>query len=232
MLTLEISAEPVYVRNWPPDRKSRVGPDMTAIFAAILHNLRNLVRFSGRDTRAQFWPYAIFLFVLQSIVSTGLTIPITVNVMAKAFQFGMQHATTNGGRMSAADQRALEQIIGGIYSEMGSVLSVTAPILTALLVILLAAAVARRLHDRGMIGYWGLMPLPFTAFGLLTMPELFAAFATHTVGEMFDGRWFAVLLINNLLYFAALITLIVLLAQRGAAGANRFGPAVDWPYSP
>ena len=90
---------------------------MTAIVAAILYNFRNLVHFSGRDVRAQFWPYAIFLFVLQSIVSMALTIPITVNVMFKAFQFGMQHAATNGGQMSAADQRALEQIVNGIYTE-------------------------------------------------------------------------------------------------------------------
>jgi uncharacterized membrane protein YhaH (DUF805 family) len=57
---------------------------------------------------------------------------------------------------------------------------------------------------------------------------MFAAFETHT----FAGGLFAGLLINNFLYLAALIVLIVFLAQRGAAGANRFGGAVDWPYSP
>jgi len=202
---------------------------MTAIFAAILYNFGNLIRFSGRETRAQFWPYAIFLFIVQSIVSSAITIPIMVNVFIKAFQFGMQHARTTGGApMTAADQRAMDQMMQGVYADMGSILTVTTPICTTLFVILLAAAVARRLHDRGMSGYWGLMPLPLTAFSLFTMPQMFAAFATHTV----SGGWFAVLLINSLLYFGALILLIVLLAQRGLAGANRFGPAIDWPYSP
>ena len=202
---------------------------MKAIVAAILYNLSNLMRFAGRDTRAQFWPYAIFLFVLQSIISMALTLPIIAKVMIKAFQFGVQHATTNGGQLSAADQKAFAQINNGIYSDMGSMMTVTTPILTALLVILLAAAVARRLHDCGMSGYWGLMPLPFTAFSILTMPKLFAAFEIHT----FSDGWFPGLLINNLLYFAALILLIVLLARRDVAGANRFGPVVaDWPYSP
>ena len=202
---------------------------MKAIVAAILYNLSNLMRFAGRDTRAQFWPYAIFLFVLQSIISMALTLPIIAKVMIKAFQFGVQHATTNGGQLSAADQKAFAQINNGIYSDMGSMMTVTTPILTALLVILLAAAVARRLHDCGMSGYWGLMPLPFTAFSILTMPKLFAAFEIHT----FSDGWFPGLLINNLLYFAALILLIVLLARRGVVGANRFGPFIaDWPYSP
>src|ERR1700722_231145 len=143
----------------------------------------------------------------------ALTLPIIAKVMIKAFQFGVQHATTNGGQLSAADQKAFAQINNGIYSDMGSMMTVTTPILTALLVILLAAAVARRLHDCGMSGYWGLMPLPFTAFSILTMPKLFAAFEIHT----FSDGWFPGLLINNLLYFAALILLIVLLARRGVA---------------
>lgn len=202
---------------------------MKAIVAAILYNLRNLMRFAGRDTRAQFWPYAIFLFILQSIVSMALMLPIIAKAMMEGFQFGLQHAATNGGQLSAADQKAFAQINSGIYSDMGSMLTVTTPIFTTLFVILLAAAVARRLHDRGMSGYWGLMPLPFTAFSILTMPTLFAAFATHTV----SSGWFAGLFINNVLYFAALILLVVLLARQGVAGANRFGPVVtDWPYSP
>ncbi|HXC28558.1 MAG TPA: DUF805 domain-containing protein [Stellaceae bacterium] len=202
---------------------------MRAIVAAILYNLRNLMRFAGRDTRAQFWPYAIFLFVLQSIVSMALILPIMAKVMVKAFQFGMQHATTNGGQLTAADQKAFVQINSGIYSDMGSMMTVTTPIFAALFIILLAAAVARRLHDRGMSGYWGLMPLPFTAFSILTMPKLFAAFETHP----FSYGWPPGLLINNLLYLAALILLIVLLARPGVAGANRFGPVVaDWPHSP
>lgn len=202
---------------------------MKAIVAAILYNLRNLMRFAGRDTGAQFWPYAIFIFVVQSIISLALTLPIIVRAMINAFQLGVQQAITNSGRPRAADQQAFAQINSGIYSDMGSMLTVTAPIFTAVLVILLAAAIARRLHDRGMSGYWGLMPLPFTVFSILTMPKLFAAFATHTV----EGDWFAGLLINNFLYFAALILLIVLLARQGVGGANRFGAVVaDWPYSP
>ncbi|EGF90575.1 hypothetical protein ABI_36000 [Asticcacaulis biprosthecium C19] len=82
---------------------------------------------------------------------------------------------------------------------------------------LLAAAVARRLHDRGKSGAWGLMPLPFITFASVMMPTVFA----QTFADM--GLFFT-MFINNVLYIAALVFLVILLAGAGSEGENRFGP--------
>jgi len=198
---------------------------MAAIVAAILYNFRNLIRFSGRDTRAQFWPYVIFIFIVQSIISVIIMIPIMINMMAKIFLAVQQQAAKPHAPL---DQRAIDQIIQGLYSDMGSVLTITSPILTGLLVALIAAAVTRRLHDRNMHGYWGLVPLPFTIVGLAAMPKMFATWPYRP-----DFGLFGLLLLNSLIHLAAIIVLIVLLAQRSVAGANRFGAEVtDWHHSP
>jgi uncharacterized membrane protein YhaH (DUF805 family) len=155
-------------------------------------------------------------------------IPVMYSVMTKMFSFIQQQAGRVGGRMDGrADQQAFIQMFQSIFSDMETVM-ITAPILTGLFVVLVAAAVTRRLHDRGMHGYWGLMPLPFMAFGLAAMPKIFATWPYNP-----NFTLFILLFLNNLFSFAALILLIVLLAQRSSARANRFGPEVtDWRYSP
>ena len=189
------------------------------IVAAILYNFRNLVRFSGRDTREQFWPYAIFLFIIQNIVSVIAMTPVMYSIMTKTFSLVQEQATHTRTRLSAADQKAFEQMMQGIISDMQSMLVVTTPILIGLFIVFIAAAVARRLHDCGKPGFWGLMPIPFAGFGVVLMPKTFSAFLTHDISV----GWFAALFLNNILYFGALIFLIVLLAQRTAVGANRYG---------
>jgi uncharacterized membrane protein YhaH (DUF805 family) len=201
---------------------------MKAILAAIVYNFQNLTRFSGRDTRAQFWPHAIFLFIVQSIVSMIMMIPFIISVMTKTFLFVAQHPGKPGVPINPADQQAFSQMMQGIMTDTQSMLMTATPILTALFVILIGAAVARRLHDRGMSGYWGLMPLPFTIIGLAAMPKTLETWPYHP-----NFGLFGLLMLNSLLHVALAILLIVLLAQRGAAGTNRFGPEVtDWRYSP
>lgn len=202
--------------------KPKVDPGMKAIIAAILYNFRNLVRFSGRETRAQFWPHAIFLFIVQTIISITIMVPFMVNVMMKSFQLAIQHP---GG---PPDQKAIMQMMQGTMADLQSILMIATPILTALFVILVGAAVARRLHDRNMSGYWGLMPLPFTIIGIVAMPKTFQTWPYHP-----DFGVFGLLMLNSLAHMGLAILLIVLLAQRGDLGANRFGPEVtDWHHSP
>jgi uncharacterized membrane protein YhaH (DUF805 family) len=195
---------------------------MKAIIAAIFYNFRHLTRFSGRDTRAQFWPYAIFLFILQTIISIVMMLPFMAQVMMKSFQLALQHPG------SPPDQKAITQMMQGTMADLQSMLMLATPILTALFVILIGAAVTRRLHDRSMTGFWGLMPLPFQIIGMATMPAMFSTWPYHP-----NVGLFALLMLNSLLHLAFAILLIVLLAQSGNAGANRFGPPViDWHHSP
>ena len=106
----------------------------------------------------------------------------------------------------------------GIFFEFTSVIMITAPLLTGLFTVLVAASATRRLHDCNKSGYWGLIPLPFFGLGFALMPRLFATWPPTP-----DFTLFSWLFVINLLQLTALITLIVFLAQRGSAGANRYG---------
>jgi uncharacterized membrane protein YhaH (DUF805 family) len=92
-------------------------------------------------------------------------------------------------------------------------------IMTAIAVFLYAAAVARRLHDGGLSGLWGLMPLPFLAFSMVRMREFFV---TSFGSNQFDMNRFSQVFVSNFIYILTLIALIVLLARRSDPGPNRY----------
>jgi uncharacterized membrane protein YhaH (DUF805 family) len=78
-----------------------------------------------------------------------------------------------------------------------------------LAVLLFAAAVVRRLHDRGKSGYWGLMPFPFIIYSSFQIPRMFAVVGA---GKDPDMTLFFSIFFSNLLYIVTLVWLIVLLA--------------------
>jgi uncharacterized membrane protein YhaH (DUF805 family) len=87
-------------------------------------------------------------------------------------------------------------------------------------VLLLAAAVVRRLHDCDRTGLWALLPVPFMALGQLKAPQMTAMFT----GGLPDERMMSLMMLNSLFYWIALIALIILLVLEGTNGPNRFGP--------
>jgi uncharacterized membrane protein YhaH (DUF805 family) len=87
-----------------------------------------------------------------------------------------------------------------------------------LAILLFAAAVVRRLRDRGKSGYWGLMPLPFIVYSSVQMPIMFASAGT---GAPPDTAVFFSIFLSNLLYMITLVWLIVLLAGPSAPGPAR-----------
>lgn len=89
----------------------------------------------------------------------------------------------------------------------------------------LAAAVTRRLHDRGLSGFLGLLPLPFLGFSLMAMPKVFAF--TGDSQTMPPG-FFAVFA-SNFLYIGALGLLGFLLVGPSQIGPNRYGEAPRQP---
>lgn len=159
---------------------------------SIARGLRSLTRFSGRDTRAEFWPFA------------GCALAVAYATMA-AFVVPTMNAFFDEGTLS------LEMFMLG----MGLGIAVA--------VGLLAAAVTRRLHDRGRAGWWGALPLPFLAFGGFAFSKVLSGFAAPDDPAL--APWFLPLFFNNMLYLGALATLVVMLARAGGGDANRFGPA-------
>src|SRR6185436_10996012 len=56
---------------------------VSGLFVSIRHNLAGLLRFSGRDARRTFWPYAILLFLLSTAAYMVLGLFIAADMFAK-----------------------------------------------------------------------------------------------------------------------------------------------------
>lgn len=165
----------------------------------IVRGFKKLADFKGRDRRSQFWPYAGVVCALWFVVQ------------------GMFGNLVMFTAMASGDEANF--VIAFIGTMVAGVL---------LLACLLAAAVSRRLHDRGLSGLWALIP-----FGLLV--AMMSGF-----GLLFQSVWEDVpmddsstdmsfvfgmlgIMFCNLLYIASLVTLIVFLCLKGKAGPNRYG---------
>lgn len=163
---------------------------------SIVRGFTQLTRFSGRDTRAQFWPYAGVVTALYIVVGPAVLGPLVLSV---------------------ADSAQL-QSEAEFQNVLGRFLAMNL-LMFAVLVALLAAAVARRLHDSGRSALWGLLPLPFAIYSGVMFFRLISQF----MSEAPDLTLFFTVFASNMLYLVALVTLIVLLALRSAPGENRYG---------
>ena len=163
---------------------------------SIVRGFANLLRFSGRDTRAEFWPYAGAALALYMVVGMAVSLPIMLPLF---LAFGRADI--------AATQATVSRFFIASFS-MGAVL-----------IALLAAAVARRLHDSGRTAAWGLAPMPFLVFSGVMFVRLFSQFVTGAP----DLRIFFAILASNLLYLASIAWLGVLLMRGSSPGRNRFG---------
>lgn len=156
-------------------------------------SLSRLTDFSGRDPRRVFWPY-VGLVVLALMIVMGAGNMIAVSLL-----------------IPATPQQDFPDLSGLVLLMGVEIVAVVA---------LLAAAVARRLHDTGRRAWWGLAPLPFLAFGIGGFYVVVSSFEAPPPG--LDRMFFAIFF-NNLIYLVVLGLLIVLLAQPSQAGANRYG---------
>jgi uncharacterized membrane protein YhaH (DUF805 family) len=187
---------------------------------SIRYNLTNLARFSGRESRALFWPYAIAVIILGMLSMFALMVPGIMESFGRMQRFAAAHpdqATVDSG------PGHYSITIHGSHPELMpdmSSLSSGVGLIALIVAALLAAAVARRLHDRRMRGVWGLLPLPFLGFGLIMMPRFFESVRT---GHPPDMQLFMAIFFNNFIYILMLATLVVLLVGEGTRGPNRFG---------
>lgn len=182
----------------------------------IRYNLVNLVNFRGRQTRAQFWPYAAVIIFLTIVGTAAVFVPPIVRDMGRMQRIAAAHpelATIRSGPGTYSitiqgDHPELMPDMGGMLSSMNVVFVAAA--------LLLAAAVARRLHDCGKSGFWGLLPIPFIVFASFAMPRIFTQNPP-------DTSLFIALFFNNLFYLASLALLVVLLC-----GATKQEPDHDY----
>jgi uncharacterized membrane protein YhaH (DUF805 family) len=196
---------------------------MNAFINSIRHGFTSLTRFSGRDPAERFWPYVGAVIALFFMAAAATMTPIMNGMFARMQTFAAEHpdqATVTQGPGSYSIQ------IQGNHPELMPDMTPFFTVMQvgcAVVVLLLAAAVTRRLHDRGRRGWWGLPPLVFLAVGLTLFPRLFQSTIS---GEMTPDsmKLFGLMMANNLLYLGSLGLLIFLLAGASQAGENRFGP--------
>jgi uncharacterized membrane protein YhaH (DUF805 family) len=183
----------------------------------LTEHFRRLFNFTGREDRASFWPYAAVAFIITIVAGMIIFVPMMSRTMHAMQQFAAQHqdqatVTSGPGQYSIS--------VHGDHPEFippGSVALFLA-VTFGLAILLYAAAVVRRLHDRGKSGFWGLMPLPFILYSSVQMPRMFASIGT---GSQPDMTLFFSIFFSNLIYIVTLIWLIVLLAGPSEPVPNR-----------
>ena len=197
------------------------------LVASIKRAFSNLTRFSGRDSRSQFWPFAIGLFLVQNFIAFVGIVPVFFSTFGNIKEFAAQHpdqavVTSGPGYRNVA--------VEGYHPEL-------MPDMTPfiwfcglsglVMVALLAAAVARRLHDTGRSGIWGILPLPFLGFGMFSFYRIFSSFSITGNDEKIDEELASFILLmfaNNVIYLILLLILVVFLVLPGQRDDNRFGP--------
>jgi len=184
----------------------------------LWEHFKRLFDFTGREDRASFWPYAALAFVIITVASMIIFVPMMSHAMSAMQQFAAQHpdqatVTSGTGQYSVSVRGNPPGLM-----PVGSVALYLA-VSFGLAILLYAAAVVRRLHDRGKVGLWGLMPLPFIIYSSIQMPRMFAFVGVETQPDM---ALFFSIFFSNLLYIVTLIWLIVLLAGPSEQGANRY----------
>jgi uncharacterized membrane protein YhaH (DUF805 family) len=189
---------------------------MARIRASLGHNLRHLADFSGRDTPGQFWPWAIFLFLLSTAAGMLLIVPVLADMFLRMQRYLIEHPEGFPQPSEAAPAALPPELMPDL-----SVTMVPMAVVNLLFVSLLAAAVVRRLHDRDKAGLWALLPVPFMVYGQVQGSK---AAAMMLGGGTPDPAVMLPAALNSLFYWIAVIALIVILVQPGTNGPNRFGP--------
>lgn len=204
----------------------------------IVRGFRKLTQFSGRDSRGEFWPYVgavvALVFLVQAIgmswVMTDLIGKAQAYTDAQPVLLIEPDLPPDAPVRIEAAPPPLPPPPMPDFRILGGVMGVS----SVLAVGLLAAAVSRRLHDRNMTALWGLMPVPFLGAAAIGFPLMMMDMATNPVPNL---SLFGLLFLNNVAYIVALVTLIIILAQRGSPGPNRHGettlvtepqPVSDW----
>lgn len=173
----------------------------------IIDGFRNLTDFRGRTSRKRFWPYAGTVIGGYWAIGTILGMAMVVPMMSRAF--AVVRANPQGAPINPA----------AMMPDMGPLMWVSwATQLAA--AVLLAAAVTRRLHDRGLTGFLGLLPVPAS---LISMALMWNTSTARLIAAAADPGTMGWRLANSAFFWVSLGILIVLLILPGRAEANRFG---------
>jgi len=202
---------------------------MNQYLHSLSQGLGGLLRFSGRSTQRDFWFYAATVIGLMMIGTSAMGAVVVTDMIQRITRFAAEHpdlttVTEGPGSYSVS--------IEGFYPELFPDVS---PIITAsgicvvMSIVLLAAAVSRRLHDVGRSAFWGLLPLPFGVTGFVVISQMLRQMAASPpTSDAFDLNammpLFFIGFFANLLWLIGLAVLAVWMAGGSQPHANRHGP--------
>lgn len=191
------------------------------MFHIVTRGLRRIADFKGRDTRAQFWPYALIVAFLGFVGALVAMVPEAIRMVSAMQAVAIAHpeSVTVVTSPTSYEMRVDAQIMDFVPNT--NLIFGLIGLVIATVVMLLGAAVCRRLHDRGLNGFWGLIPPSLYAIALTGLFIVFPSWMT--AGEP-DIGLFLLIWLTGMLSYAALFVLVVVLALRGTRGPTRFGP--------
>ncbi|WP_122465487.1 DUF805 domain-containing protein [Brevundimonas lutea] len=190
----------------------------------IIRGLTLIGRFTGRDSRGQFWPYALSVFAVFTI-GLFVTMPLAMSSMfGEMNAFAQAHpdqatVTVGSGGYSVQLHEGAEPLPDFDMTPMFVAMAVW----VAAIAVMTAAAVTRRLHDRGLTGWIAILPLALLVLGLALFPRMMNSFTSDTP----DMGLFGLVMLTNVAYLISLGGLVVLLALPGQPRPNRHGPAPE-----
>jgi uncharacterized membrane protein YhaH (DUF805 family) len=168
----------------------------------IWEHFRKLASFQGREDRASFWPYAALVLGIVMVAGALMVLLMMAQLIRVA------------PPQSIPAQAGFAEPVFPV-DFFTAYLAVT----VGLAVLLYAAAVFRRLHDCGKSGAWGLMPLPFLAY---TSVQSVLLVDSLSRGGQPNPTLFLTIAASNILFWAALLALVVLLAGASDPEPNAY----------
>ncbi len=196
---------------------------MNTLLASLRHGFGNLANFKGRDTRAQFWPFAL----LQIAALLVLWAPFFLSEFVAAMERMQAFAKANPDKATIIDEPGRYSItindpVPGIGPDLEAMLWPLA-VLVPVFIALIAAATVRRLHDIGWPGWVGLVPaILFFASGWL----MFDVFTSLNEGAgQPDSGTFLTAFALTFAYNISLIGLLIACLWPTRPQNNRYGPA-------
>lgn len=197
---------------------------------AIAHNIRNCLRFSGRDPRSSFWWYVLFV-LLGSILANAIDAALFV-LRAEEFLVLMD-----------TPELAFQTFLGSpwAYFRLAPV-TITWSIIN---IVPLFSCGMRRRHDCdrsgtffAVVAFVGLLAGIAGLYYMFQLFDLFSGFIAVAVDDP-DLRNFAadnpdmlvaiteltgITSILSLVQFAAGVIILIMMVTKGTEGENRFGP--------
>lgn len=208
--------------------------EATTFGGTIKRGFASLLLFSGRDRRSQFWPFALAVFLILNALSVAILAPVMVKEIIGSIATAERLSQENpqdwaversGGSVNYRYIGDDPAVLQAMLPDFGLLFVVTA-VLSLAFVVVMAAAVTRRLHDRGHSGLWQLVPALLLAASYWQMSGFFSEIMAGRVAQDDAGaimQGMGALFGLNMLYSFCSLLLLVQLALIGQPQANRYG---------